>query len=124
MTNDEARKYFNDKGLNYDDINSGDVCILVMKCNQKMKLANKAEETSVNIHMSQKVDVKYRTNGKLRSLYLYVNSHYFKQREAISFNLDGFIGFAGWASSKNTKPLIDAFIEWVDYLVETKAMCA
>lgn len=40
MTNEDARKYFEDKDLTYDDSDCGDVCVLVMKCNQKLKLAN------------------------------------------------------------------------------------
>ena len=36
-----------------------------------------------------------------------------KRREAISFNKDGFIGFAGWASTGNEKPFVSAFNEWV-----------
>lgn len=34
------------------------------------------------------------------------------RREAISFNRDGFIGFAGWADDSNVKPVLDAVIEW------------
>lgn len=54
-------------------------------------------------------------------VYLYINSHYFTQREAISFNPDGFIGFAGWGDSGNRQRIITAFIEWVDYMSEQLA---
>ncbi|MCB7160071.1 hypothetical protein LI071_05210 [Bacillus subtilis] len=78
--------------------------------NKHVKQAAKAHTMSVDtMRMSQKIKSKYKTN---------INSHYFTQREAISFNPDGIIGFAGWADSDNTKPIIDAFIEWVDYLGE------
>ena len=50
------------------------------------------------------------------SAYIKVICDNYSQREAISFNPDGFIGFAGWASSYNTRLFIDAFIEWVDYM--------
>ena len=51
---------------------------------------------------------------------LYINSHYFTQREAISFNEDGYIGFAGWADQGNTNPLLRAFLRWCDDLAEAK----
>jgi len=41
---------------------------------------------------------------------------HFKRREAISFNCDGFIGFAGWADSTNVQPILRAFVRWLDSL--------
>lgn len=117
MNSEEARTYFVQKGLSYEDIYEGDICVLVMLLNKHVKQAVKANKMSVDtMRMSQKIKSKYKTNGTLKCCYLYINSHYFTQREAISFNPDGFIGFAGWADSGNTQPLIDAFIEWVDYM--------
>ncbi|MCP9298385.1 hypothetical protein [Bacillus halotolerans] len=120
MNSEEARDYFIQKGLSYDDITEGDVCVLVILLNKHVKQAVKAHTMSVDtMRMSrQKIKSKYKTNGTLKSCYLYINSHYFTQREAISFNPDNFIGFVGWADSGNTQPLIDAFIEWVDYMSE------
>ena len=59
-------------------------------------------------------------NGTLISCFLYVNSHYFERRECISFNADGWIGFAGWADQGNTNPILRAFIEWCNALAATK----
>lgn len=56
----------------------------------------------------------------LISCFLYVNSHYFERRECISFNADGWIGFAGWADQGNTNPILRAFIEWCDQLAADK----
>lgn len=47
-----------------------------------------------------------------------MNAHYFTRRECISFNRDGWIGFAGWADDGNTNPLRRAFLAWCDYLAE------
>ncbi|MDR0123110.1 hypothetical protein RFW13_16925 [Bacillus pumilus] len=119
MNSEEARSYFQKEGLRYEDITEGDICILVMLLNKHIKRAVKAKAMSTDtMRMSQKLNSKYRTNGTLKSCYLYINSHYFTQREAISFNLDGFIGFAGWADSSNKQPIIDAFVEWVDHMKE------
>ena len=49
-----------------------------------------------------------------------MNSHYFTQREAISFNEGGVIGFADWADQGNTNPLLRAFLKWCDYLADNE----
>ena len=115
-TNDEARQYFTDKGLTYKDITEGDILTLVMLLNKHIKAANKDNETSVEMYLSSKEVIKKRTNGKLLACYLYLNSHYFTRRECISFNEDGWIGFAGWADQGNTNPILRAFLEWCDIL--------
>lgn len=120
-TNEEARQYFRDKGLSYHDITEGDILSLLMLLNREIKKSNKAGETSVStMHMSSKIDMKKRTNGTIIKCFLYINSHYFTQREAISFNEDGFIGFAGWADQGNTNPLLRAFLRWCDDLAAAK----
>lgn len=120
-SNDEARQYFKGKGLTYSDVSEGDILALVMLLNKHLKKANKDCETSMGtMHLSQKVDARYRTNGQMLSCFLYVNSHYFQRRECISFNQDGFIGFAGWADQGNTNPILRAFIEWCDCLKEAE----
>lgn len=120
-TTGEARQYFLDKGLSYHDITEGDILSLLMLLNREIKKSNKAGETSVStMHMSSKINMKKRTNGTIIKCFLYVNSHYFTRREAISFNEDGFIGFAGWADQRNTNPLLRAFLRWCDDLAAAK----
>lgn len=120
-TNEEARQYFRDKGLSYHDITEGDILSLLMLLNREIKKSNKAGETSVStMHMSSKIGMKKRTNGTIIKCFLYINSHYFTRREAISFNEDGFIGIAGWADQGNTNPLLRAFLRWCDDLAAAK----
>lgn len=120
-SNDEARQYFKDKGLTYEDITEGDILTLTMMLNKELKTANKECETSVGtMYLSRKVNMKRKTNGSLICCYLYMNSHYFTRRECISFNYDGFIGFAGWADQGNTNPILRAFLKWCDYLAESE----
>ena len=117
-TNDEARSYFREKGLSYDSINEGDILVLVMMCQQELKKSCKDGETSTStMRLSEKIDMKRKTNGAIVSCFLYMNSHYFTRREAISFNQNGFIGFAGWADQGNLR----AFLRWCDYLTEEGA---
>ncbi len=119
-TNNEARKYFADKGLTYEDIELTDVHVLKAFLKQEYKKSNKVGETSVNTErVSDSVYARY---GEKSIIYcfLYVNSHYFKQRECISFNQDGFIGFAGWADQGNVNPILRAFLRWCDVMAEKK----
>lgn len=120
-TTEEARQYFRDKGLSYHDITEGDILSLLMLLNREIKKSNKAGETSVStMYMSSKINMKKRTNGTIIKCFLYINSHYFTRREAISFNEDGFIGFAGWADQGNTNTLLRAFLRWCDDLAAAK----
>lgn len=121
-TTNEARQYFTDKGLTYNDIKEGDVLTLVMLLNKHLKKANKDNETSAEMTLSSKVDIFKKSNGSISKCFLYMNSHYFTRRECISFNTDGFIGFCGWADQGNTNPVLRAFLEWCDYLVESAAV--
>ena len=122
-SSEEARQYFLNKGLTYEDITEGDILTLTMLLNKHIKKANKDNETSMGtMRLSDKVDIRKKRNGVITSCHLYVNSHYFTRRECISFNTDGFIGFAGWADQGNTNPILRAFLEWCDYLAGTAAV--
>lgn len=113
-TTEQARKYFEDSGLTYNDIEEVDFAVLLILLKKHMHRANKYNITSVDMRVSRIVNGRFKTNGQLIECYLFVNSHYFKKREAISFNKNGFIGFCGWAGGRNHEPFINAFIEWVD----------
>jgi hypothetical protein len=117
-TTNEAREFFKNRGLSYDSIHEGDILILCMMLQKELKKSNKAGETSVTMTLSKRIDMKKKSNGSITECYIYMNAHYFTRRECISFNRDGFIGFAGWADQGNTNPLLRAFLEWCNYLAE------
>jgi len=50
-------------------------------------------------------------------------AYYFTDREVVSFNPKGFIGFAGWASDTNIKPILEGFIQWVSELKQSDNKC-
>ena len=113
----EAREYFKNCGLTYDDITEGDILTLVMLLNKEIKKSNKVGETSVNtMSLSKKIVFVNSPKQTMKRCFLYMNSHYFTKRECISFNEDGFIGFAGWADQGNTNPILRAFLAWCDVL--------
>ena len=122
-TNEEARELFRNKGLSYRNITEGYIAALMIFLDQELKSSNKTGETSVNtMHMSKKIRIRKRTNGSIISCYLFMNSHYFTQRECISFNENGFIGFAGWADDGNLNPIKRAFIKWCEMISSNKIM--
>ena len=115
---DDAREIFREKGLSYNDITSGDILVLVMMLNRRLKQHNKEITSEIALRLSEKIVIRQNRNGTLRECYLFANGSYFTRREAISFNEDGFIGFCGWADYCNTKPFTDTFIAWLDTLKE------
>lgn len=57
--------------------------------------------------------------GRVSCAYIRCDGAYFKGREAVSLNSDGFIGIAGWADDENVRPFAIAFKAWVTkWLVE------
>ena len=120
-SNDDCRKRFADYGLAYDDIKEGDILSLVLLLNQEIRKSNESGETSVNtMRLSNKVKMKCKPDGSITECFLFMNSHYFENRECISFNRDGFIGFAGWADSGNSNPIRRAFLQWCEILKSEK----
>ncbi|MBP2663774.1 MAG: hypothetical protein H6Q71_1722 [Firmicutes bacterium] len=112
MNNDEARQYFKDKGLTYSVLNTQTVKLLKNLVQKEIdKLKNEKNDCClISINRLRPVNSQL-SNGWVE---LTVKGDYFDNREAITFNRDGFIGFAGWASTKNCQPFIDGFIKWCD----------
>ena len=120
-SNEYCREYFKNCGLTYDDITDGDILALILMLQREIKKSNKAGETSVRtMRLSEKRIIKHKSNGSITECYLFMNSHYFTQRECISFNKDGFIGFAGWADDGNLNPIKRAFLEWCTEMMKQK----
>lgn len=125
MTNDEARKYFLNKGLNYKNIDMESLDMLAEKLSfnlEKYKLEGgfHAEQMGMKLRKRTKFDKKFSKDGLVRARF-YIDGSYFHKREGITFHEGGFIGFAGEFSTVNTQPILNAFIQWCDYLAENKA---
>lgn len=126
LTSAYAREYFKNKGLSYN--------LITEELFDKLKLFFKIElnnyvtdgdEHSKKIAMclskkEYKINKpKFNHKDGLLHGFIQVDGSYFKNREAISFNENGFIGFAGWSDSNNIQPIIKAFINWCDSIVLT-----
>jgi len=51
---------------------------------------------------------------KYKGLKLTVQSHYFPNRQAITFSPDGTVWFCGWAGGTNDIPFMKAFKRWLE----------
>ena len=129
LTTDEAREYF--KPLTYDDLTEKNFNRLVAILTEVLGKWNRHELEFRNkwghgnnylmtIHEHKRFGRYPGTrfvnkNGK-KEAFIIVKCDNYSYREGISFNKDGFIGFAGWADSDNVRPFLDAFEQWVDIL--------
>ena len=123
MTNDEARAYFRESGLTYEDITIHKLYYLVdLLDEQFIKQRKELTRTSPidlywrRVNRSKTYKAKFDERGMMIHAFITGSGEYFDSREVISFNRDGFIGFCGAADTKNTAPVLAAFIEWCDWL--------
>lgn len=54
------------------------------------------------------------TGSEAVGAYVRVDGPYFEDREGVSLNPNGWVGFAGWADSRNDRPFLVAFARWLD----------
>lgn len=129
MNRNEARAYFKNKGLTYNDITLNDLHYLKELLNEQFTKQRKEQIQKfgrphywrrVNDAKYYKGDYKTDGRGSLICAYLTARGEYFSAREVISFNRDGFIGFCGDADSENLVPVVKAFKEWCDWLAARK----
>lgn len=121
MNSNQVRDYFKNNGLSYQQIDESDIYMLIALLAKDLKqfvfsphVFDDKGNLSIN-KQTLKINIK---NDVLEQAYIEVKGPYFDNREAISFNTDGFIGFAGWASDENKQVFIDSFKNWVDYLTQ------
>lgn len=117
-SNNAARKNFNNS-FTYKDITRADINKLHEMVTYELEKAVKDRTVLESMVVHPKVRTRF-YNTKLQHAYMYVDSHYFTKRECISFNKNGFIGFAGWADDKNRRPILIGFNNWCKYLKEKK----
>ncbi len=102
-TNDEARKLIADAGITRENITEEQLILLWVELDKKLQDSKNYNNT-------------YRMNARINTYYMTCRTHQWENREAISFNRDGFIGFAGWADSNNIRPILDGVESWLNKL--------
>lgn len=135
MTREEARNYFREKGLAYSDITITDLRLLstLLDLNftiqRKYRVRARMDDENgakpvywLRVNDAKYFKGKYDENGRMLCAFLTGKGTYFTAREVISFNMNGFIGFCGEADTKNTEPVLEAFVEWCDEMAAIKAI--
>lgn len=104
----EARAVFKEAGLTYAVLTPGSMRRLRAAINERMKASGSIDGT---FRCKQRGVVTETQWGRFAELRCKAN--YFDDREAVTFNTDGFIGFAGWAAKTNVQPILEGFKAWV-----------
>lgn len=108
MKRNEAREDFKAAGLTYDVLSLSSLQRLRNLINDRMKESSLIQGT---FRCRQRAVVKETKRGRYAELRC--KAYYFDDREAVTFNTDGFIGFAGWADDENIVPIVEGFKAWV-----------
>ena len=117
-TREEAREYFKKKGLSYSWIKEFEIEKLRFLIEKELLeyLKDGGEHAKkMDMKLSNKFKKSYygpiwNKDKTLKFACITVNGSYFKNREGICFNDDGFIGFCGWADNSNKMPFINIII--------------
>lgn len=112
LTREAARQTYGESGLADLPLTLERMIALRDAINTEMLAAALMDGTCHMDHPS-----RIRIHGK-RCAELRCSSHYFEGREAVTFNQDGFVGFAGWADDTNVQPILRGFLKWVEHEAE------
>ena len=107
----EARDAFKSAGLTYDVLTPTSMQRLRNLINDRMKASGLILGTFRCRKRGVVKETKWGRCAELRC-----KADYFDDREAVTFNTNGFIGFAGWADNQNVQPILDGFKAWVNEL--------
>lgn len=108
ISRDAARQVWRDTGLDPSDLTPGDLASLRRSIDREMRRSDLIRGT---LRMGGRVRTR-RENGRVVLAELRCRSDYFEDRQAVSFERDGFIGFAGWADEVNVQPVLRGFVSW------------
>jgi len=125
MNRDEARAYFQKNGLTYqllteDDIRRLHVYVGYALQDYSINGGEHAVTRGMCVSKLYKKDIDVTVESGLRFAEIHVDGSYFKRRPGITFNTDGFVGFAGEFDDQNVRPLLEAFCSWCDEVKEGK----
>jgi hypothetical protein len=108
LKRERARQLFKKSGIKYLDLTRKDLQRLRNIINAKM-VASEVIEGTLRCRQRPYMRVSAgRPYGGIRC-----RSFYFDDREVVTFNPDGFLGFAGWAADGNVQPILHGFVEWL-----------
>lgn len=119
---DIARQHFSALGLTYEDINMNSIYQLCKILNKHIISCDRDMLVMINepVLKGKNKNIILNKNNTIEFAEIKIRGTYFADREAVTFNTDGFIGFCGWADDINTQIITDGFIEWCNDLAGRK----
>nr|WP_295828269.1 hypothetical protein [uncultured Azospirillum sp.] len=112
MTRDEARALWASSGLDYRVLTHELLHRLISLIDAELV----ATDLIRGYRMNRTLSLRHKA-GKPIQAELRCRAFYFRSREAVTFQSDGWIGFCGWASDENAAPILEGFRKWVVSLV-------
>lgn len=116
ITRDGLRDAFDHHLDGLHDLRENDVYMLAMLVGEELCRHNLKDvdgRTSACKMSLGRLDTSA-SGVQVRGAYIRVDGAYFEDREAISIEPSGWVGFAGWADSRNERPFLVAFARWMD----------
>ncbi len=115
MTRDEARDHWAKSGLTYAVLTKESIARLRKIIDAEMRKSGCINGT----FRAGRAGTVTKDWADIRC-----QAFYFTGRQAVTFERDGFIGFAGWADETNVQPILSAFVAWVDEIVALAEVAA
>lgn len=126
MNSNQAREAFKKKlGVRakkgWEKLTDSDIYMLASHIAKELE-THESDHPSADYRVG-KVNIIKSTEGIIRLADIRVNqtikgNRGWEERQAITFDVDGFIGFCGWASISNSKPFIKGFMNWLEAINE------
>ncbi|SSM54506.1 Uncharacterised protein [Acinetobacter baumannii] len=118
ITREQARNYFTHVGLKYEQI----TLKKIRKLQELLDFHLKASGVfRASLSCDKDIDFEFTDDGGMAHAAIKCSADYFKGRQAVDFEKNGFIGFAGWSDSQALKPILEAFVEWCDLMKQEVA---
>ena len=115
--NDRVRQELMESGFDYGKLTDSSLNRLVLSIEQELGRFNASHPDMRMViaynRKSNKGYCKEGEDGSVTFARIGINGPYFTEREGVTFNDDGWVGIAGWASSENARPIINGIRRWM-----------
>ena len=105
---EEARQLWAETGLRISDLSRADLATLRTRLDRELIASGLIRGS---LRMERRIGIRA-DDGRVRTAELRCRSDYFADRQAVTFEESGFVGFAGWADELNVQPVLIAFTGW------------
>ena len=112
LTGDQMRALLEGSGLSYGDIRGVDISRLESYLGDALDGHFLETGRAMWVRFGKSI-VGHAPDGSIECAFVRIADPGSVDLEGVSFNRDGFIGFAGWASDENVQPVLRAFKRWL-----------